>query len=188
MKNPPMNESPEQKKIRLQREAEALFLDINSSFGKASEKAKKEKPKKESAVVKFIKECNSIAAAMETPTWKPSAIVHYIIRQKCGCCGESPECVGGTLVRHINSRNQTIWDFPRPDVAKLPRLPQIVIEEETKVEACPSCIRNGSFNQAPLFFEVTDLPEMSPVESWQKDHDDSGEELLIEADEEEELP
>lgn len=175
MKNPPLNETPEQKKARLQREADALFQDINASFGRPVKKAKEPKKPAEPALTTFLKECNAIAKAMESPTWRPVAIVHYIIKQQRACCGQAPECIGGTLVRHSHSKRQDTWDFPRPDVNLFSHLPQVIIEETTKVDFCPDCIRQGYFDKS-LHAE---LPEQSPVGEWMNDTDDSGESLII---------
>lgn len=180
MKNPPLNETPEQRKIRLERAAQELFLDIDSSFGKqATKKAKAETKPKEPALTTFLKESNAIAKAMESPTWKPVAVIHYIIKQQCQCCGQSPECVGGTLVRHSHRGRTDTWDFPRPDVKQFSHLPQQIVEENTKIDACPSCIRQGHFNPFEFATSREELPEMSPVELYNKDHDDSGEEIII---------
>lgn len=178
-------ETPEQRKHRLNQEAEALFLDINASFGK---KAKVKKPKTKVAPLKtFFQETSAIERAMETPTWIPSAIVHYIIKQKCKCCGKIPECAGGTLVRHTRKGQTTTWDFPRPDAQDFSHLPQIVIEELTIIEACPECMRQGYFNKALWVVDdeaTTTLPELNPIELYLKDHDDSGEEYFFAEDEE----
>lgn len=194
MKNPPLNETPEQRKIRLERAANELFADINNSFGKAAtaKKAKEKSAPKEDALSTFMKETNAIAKAMESPSWKPVAIVHYIIKQKCECCGKMPECMGGTLVRHSHSKRKDTWDFPRPDICLLSGLPQIVIEEVTPISLCPECIREGYFDRMAFHHEIQDelqaqeqtimlepLAEMNPVELWEKDHDDSGEEIII---------
>lgn len=182
MKNPPLNETPEQRKIRLERAAQELFLDIDSSFGKqATKKAKAETKPKEPALTTFLKESNAIAKAMTSPTWKPIAIVHYIIRQKCQCCGKTPECVGGTLVRHSHEKRRDTWDFPRPDMRDFSNLPQIVIEEETSVHFCPECIRQGYFNQIvkeELNARALEDADCIAIE-WNRDHDDSGEEIII---------
>ena len=194
MKNPPLNETPEQRKIRLERAANELFADINNSFGKAATKKVKAKSStpKEDALTTFMKETNAIAKAMESPAWKPVAIVHYIIKQKCECCGKTPECVGGTLVRHTHAKRKDTWDFPRPDIRAFSHLPQIIIEEETPVPLCPECIRAGYFDRMAFHAEITDelearekveklelAAEFNSVEGWQQDHDDSGEEIII---------
>lgn len=199
MKNPPLNETPEQRRQRLEREANALFLDIDASFGKtAAKKAPKPKSEpKEPALTTFLKEANAMAKAMESPTWKPVAIVHYIIKQKCECCGATPECVGGTLVRHAHSRRTDTWDFPRPDMREFAHLPQIIIEEVTPVPLCPQCIHEGMFDRvlrdelderdrrekAELAAEMLtsdDLPEINPIALYLTDTDDSGEEIIME--------
>lgn len=182
MKNPPLNETPEQRKLRLERAAQELFLDIDASFGKqATKKAKVATEPKEPALTTFLKESNAIAKAMTSPTWKPIAIVHYIIRQKCECCGGTPECAGGTLVRHSHEKRHDTWDFPRPDMRDFLNLPQIVIEEETSIPLCPVCIRSGYFNQ--MVREELNHRALEDadciLEEWRKDRDDSGEEILI---------
>jgi hypothetical protein len=202
MKNPPLTESPEQRKIRLEREANALFADINNSFGKAANrKAKPKAEPKEPALTTFLKEANAIAKAMESPTWKPVAIVHYIIKQQCECCGKMPECVGGTLVRHSHNKRKDTWDFPRPDMRSFSHLAQIIIEETTSVPFCPECLRAGYFDRMAFHDEIQaeldgraqntlqdimgeiidsdDLPEESDVETWQHDTEDDGEEIII---------
>ena len=197
MKNPPINETQERRKSRLERTANELFADINNSFGKeatakqkrvASAIAKTTTPKEDSLRT-FMREANVIANKMESPTWKPVAIVHYIIKQKCDCCGKMPECMGGTLVRHSHRARKDTWDFPRPDIRELTLLPQIVIEETTPTLLCPDCIRQGYFERMIQRDEISierkilqaqiETPDFNSIEAWGKDHEDSGEEILF---------
>lgn len=136
--------------------ANALFADLEKSFGKLPPKAKPSqairgvKPaasKKEDALKTFFTESNKLAMLMESPTWTPVAIANHIVTQNCQQCGHTTEYVGGTLIRHRHKRSGDIWEYPRPYSPSFSALPQIIEEMEVLIPACSDCLRRGHFGQ-----------------------------------------
>lgn len=150
---PTSSQSPEERE-RLRIEAEKLFSSIEAEFGIHSPRAKRKKPSTalrsptpprspaDAALHAHLTESNKLALLMDSPTWKPIAISHYIIQQKCLTCDSLHEYIGGVLIRHQKKNSPgDIWEYPRPFLPQFEHLPRIIHEVETQTPLCAQCLR-----------------------------------------------
>lgn len=82
------------------------------------------------------------------PNWIPVARVTYICRQRCTCCGNTSEFIGGEYIRFTSTRSHAVitrraevcpdlWHY-LPDSGD--PLPDLVDEFDQTVARCPGCI------------------------------------------------
>jgi len=125
-----------------------LFM-LNSEFGKEANAKAKAKAKAESSPPppkpKALTYEQRVALVLTgTSEWKPVARVAHVVIQRCRCCTSEVEYLGASHIRHESKRATplaTAWDCEVPPSPHYSLLPQIFIEHEMVVEACPACLR-----------------------------------------------
>lgn len=126
-----------------------LFATLCKEFGKPAKKKKNPfnpptRLTKEQAAAQAREEnARKIEALRNDVTWKPVAIVSYIIVQECTACAARHEFVGGHLVRHQHKTTGSIWEYARPRETIFNMLPHELVERSTNVQRCPDCLRDA---------------------------------------------
>lgn len=142
-----MKMSESRSKDELKAAAEALFADLDASFGKKAKRAPSTPALKPKPISEGI-QANRIAELMSANSpWRAVAVVAHLVEQSCRCCGGKTEYIGNILIRHSHKTRGYIWDHTLPTDASHAFLPKIIETLPIVVEECPSCLRTNLFQQ-----------------------------------------